>query len=64
VADEHSISVISEKRGSGANARVRYRGRCSCSHTTFMHYSTPDAARTALERTHIASLTLNERQDA
>ena len=61
---DHQVTSTKEKRGHGANEQTRYRGRCSCGHTTYMHYSTPEAARTAVRRTHITSLTLNERQEA
>jgi hypothetical protein len=50
---DHQVTTTSEKRGQGANAQTRYRGRCSCGHTTYMHYSTPEAARTAVRRTHL-----------
>jgi hypothetical protein len=56
--EEHQVSTTPEKRGQGANAQVRHRGRCSCGRSTFMHYSTLDAARTAMNRTHIAELNL------
>lgn len=62
--EEHTVSATKEIHGQGANALTRYRGRCSCGHVTFMHYSSPAAARTAIKRTHIASLTLNETVDA
>jgi short subunit dehydrogenase-like uncharacterized protein len=61
---DHQVSSTTEKRGTGANEKVRHRGRCSCGHTTHLHYSTQEAARTALRLTHIAILTLNERTTA
>ncbi|MGA9527153.1 MAG: hypothetical protein WBS24_03445 [Terriglobales bacterium] len=50
---EHTVTSIPEKHGNGAGERVRHRGRCSCGASTYMHYSTPDLAKTALRRTHI-----------
>lgn len=60
----HKVSALREKRHVGNREVVRYRGRCSCGTQSFMHYSTPIAAKTAMERTHITSLTLNERKEA
>lgn len=64
MSEEHTVSSVPEKHGQGANAQTRHRGRCSCGVTTNLHYSTPDAARTAIRRTHLADINLNERQDA
>lgn len=50
---EHEVSSTAEKRGEGAKAQTRYRGRCSCGHVSYLHYSTPQAARTAVRRTHL-----------
>ena len=52
--NSHTLSVMKEQRrtGPGEALTTRYRGRCSCGAQTFMHYSTPDAARTAMRRTH------------
>lgn len=59
---EHVASATKEIRGDKHN--VRYRGRCSCGKTTSLHYSTPDAAKSAMEHTHIAEINLNERTTA
>lgn len=57
---DHIANAIAEKRAD----KMRYWGRCSCGTTTHMRYSTPESARTAIRRTHIADIQLNERQDA
>jgi hypothetical protein len=51
---DHTASATKETRGDKHN--VRYRGRCSCGRVSFMHYSTPEAARTAITRAHIAEV--------
>lgn len=58
----HIASSTKEIRGDKHN--VRYRGRCSCGHKTYMHYSTAVAAETAIRLAHIAEVTLNERTTA
>jgi hypothetical protein len=60
--DEHVVSSLPDVRRVGVDRTItRYRGRCSCGEVTFMHYATPDSAKTAIRRTHIARLALNER---
>lgn len=60
MTDEHAVTAIKEPHKVGRETITRWRGRCSCGRTTYMHYSTPIAATTALNRTHIAELNLNK----
>ena len=50
---EHTVTAMKEIRHIDGHDAVRWRGRCSCSAQTYMHYSTPEAARTAVRRTHL-----------
>ena len=57
MSDEHDVSVLREMRSVQGKEVPRYRGLCSCTWRTYMHYSTPEAARTATRRIHLASPT-------
>lgn len=57
MSEAHGVTALREKRGDA----VRWRGRCSCGAQTYMHYSSPDTARTALRRTHLRSLAHQEK---
>lgn len=64
---DHVVSSTTETRHLGqAGGRdvVRHRGRCSCGKQTNLHYSTADAAKTAIRLTHIVDVTLNEGSNA
>jgi hypothetical protein len=61
---EHTVTAMKEIRHIDGHDAVRWRGRCSCSATSYMHYSTAAAAKTAIRQTHLHEATEPERTNA